>query len=559
MASSRHFLYELLNQKRISWLFVAIATISKSILVAVFSNYETDKSFFLLMAKNLSAGDGFTIPVSLISNPAITENIYLPSAASPLYSIIAAPLLRLFPDNYFLVSWLIESLSWLLLFIVLRKLLFRLTENHYWTNLFIIFSGVFLYTVELSSSSKDVLALALLFFALLRCITIASAGSRPSVVYIVVTALLFFLPGLTKLTYLPLTIVFPLSLLFIGFLKNEKRILRYGSITLLLSVLLVAIHYFYFHSLEKQTLALYPDFYAQRWSMAKSGDDYVAGFFPENLKVLYPFMPASVINLDFMGVQVKTHLYSVYTIYGTLLYTINFIGLAVFIAVFFFMTKKYFRKFISDRIFFLLSGMFISLAIITLLSFMSVRYHAVEYKGSVSSWTYVYESRSFLFPIVFLQLCLFVFLFSKKQTAAFTHWLRTFFLLIVAISFVHGAYFLAKKSISLRSPKQKAVSVNGLVTNEADSIQKANPGYVVWLATEMSHLDWYAKLHTQKVLNGLAFLNDSSFRLPPNTILLTAIAKEDTANISTYLRRAGVKQIRNYDNTYYIFQQEAVR
>ena len=559
MASTRLFLYQLLNQKRIGWLFVAIATISKSMLVAVFSNYETDKSFYLLLAKNLSAGDGFTIPVSLVSNPAITENIYLPSAASPLYSIIAAPLLRLFPDNYFLVSWLIESLSWLLLFIVLRKILLRLTENHYWTNLFIIFSGVFLYTVELSSSSKDVLALALLFFALLRCITIASAGSHPSFVYIVVTGFLFFLPGFTKLTYLPLTIVFPLFLLFIGFLKKEKRILRYGSVTLLLSILLVAIHYFYFHSLETQTLALYPDFYSQRWTMAKSGNEYVAGFFPENLKVLYPFVPASVINLDFLGVQVKTHLYSVYHLYGILLYVINFIGLAFLSTVFFYLAKKYFRKSISDRIFFLLAGLFVSLSIIAMLSFMSIRYHAVEYKGSTSSWTFVYESRSFLFPIVFLQLCLFVFLFSQKQTAVFTHWLRTFFLIIVGITIMHGAYFLAKKAITLSSTKQKPFSVNGLVTNEADSIRKANPGYDVWLATEMPHLDWYAKLQSQKVLNGLAILNDSTLRLPPKTILLTVVAKEDTARISNYLHRSDVKQYRNYDNVYFVFRQDGVQ
>ncbi len=558
MASTRLFLYQLLNQKRIGWLFVAIATISKSILVAVFSNYETDKSFYLLLAKNLSAGDGFTIPVSLVSNPAITENIYLPSAASPLYSLIAAPLLRLFPDNYFLVSWLIESLSWLLLFIVLRKILLRLTANHFWTNLFIIFSGLFLYTVEISSSSKDVLALALLFFALLRCITIASAGSRPSFVYIIVTGFLFFLPGFTKLTYLPLTIVFPLSLLFIGFLKKEKRILRYGSLTLLLSVLLVAVHYFYFHSLETQTLALYPDFYSQRWTMAKSGNEYAAGFFPENLKVLYPFMPASVINLDFLGVQVKTHLYSVYHLYGILLYAINFIGIAFLSTVFFYLAKKYFRKSISDRIFFLLAGLFVSLSIIAMLSYMSVRYHAVEYKGSVSSWTFVYESRSFLFPIIFLQLCLFVFLFSQKQTAVFTHWLRTFFLIIIGISIMHGAYFLAKKAIALPSSKEKAISVNGLVTNSVDSIQKANPGYAVWLATEMPHLDWYAKLHSKNVLNGLAFLNDSSFRLPPKTIILTALAKEDTVRISNYLHRPDVKQYRNYDNVYFVFRQNSM-
>ena len=113
--------------------------------------------------------------------------------------------------------------------------------------------------------------------------------------------------------------------------------------------------------------------------------------------------------------------------------------------------------------------------------------------------------------------------------------------------------------MSLRSAKQKAKSINGLVTNEADSVQNANPGYAVWLATEMPHLDWYAKLHKQKVLNGLAFLNDSSLRLPLKTILFTAIAKEDTVNISAYLRRADVKQVRNYDNTYFVFRQETVQ
>jgi len=559
MASIRLFLYQLLSHKRMGWLIIAIATISKSILVAVFSNYETDKSFYLLLGKNLAEGKGFTIPITLLSNPGITENIYLPSAASPLYSILAAPLLKLFPDQYFLVTWLIESLSWLLLFLVLRYILLRLTENHFWTNLFILFSGFFLYTVEASSSSKDVLALALLFLALWRCVEIGKPGSRPSLVYVVVTALLFFLPGLMKTTYLPLTVGFPLAILFTGFLKKEKRILRYGTITLLLSVLLLAVHYFYFHSLEKHTLALYPDFYTRRWSMAKSGNEYLAGFFPENLLVMHPFIPGSVINLDFLGVQVKTHLFSVYHLYGVLLSVLHFIGLGILVSAFFYLVKKYSRKSIPERIRFLLTGLIISLTLISALSVMSLRYHAVEYKGSVSSWTFVYESRSFLFPVVFLQLCLFVFLFSQKQRAAFTYWLRAFLLLLITISMVHGMYYLAKKTISLSSPGKKALSVNGLVTREADSTRLANPGTAVWIATEMAHLDWYAKLNSKYVLNGLSRLNDSSFLLPPGTILLTAVAKEDTVHIRQYISRPDVTLLHNYDNAFFLFRQETTK
>lgn len=559
MVSFRLFIYQLLNQKKTGWLVIAIASISKSILVAFFSNYETDKSYYLLLAKNLSEGKGFTIPYIFLSNPGVTENIYLPSATSPLYSILAAPFLKLFPDNYFLVSWLIESFSWLLLFIVLRKLLLLLTANHCWTNLYILFSGFFLYNVELSSSPKDVMALALLFLALFRCISIGRTGNHPSFSYLVITGLLFILPGLMKLTYLPLAIVFPLSLLLIGFLKKEKRVLRSGFITLLLSILLVAGHYFYFHALDTQTNVLLPDFYSQRWSMAKSDNDFVPGFFPENLRMMYPFIPASVVNLDLLGVQIKSQLFSIYPIYAALLHAINFIGLAVFCFSFFYLLKKYFHKPIAHHIFFLLTGMCISLSTIAFLSIMSVRYHAIEYKGSNSSWTFVFENRPFLFPIIFLQLCLFVFLFSRKQKTVFTRWSRTFFLILLSISFMHGVYFLTKKIIGFSSSNQKNNSVNRLVTAIADSSKKANPDLTVWLATEMPHLEWYAKLNNQKVMTGLVFLNDSSFRLPPKTMLLTAIAYEDTAAISPYLRKPGVTLYRSYDNVILVYQEKTAQ
>lgn len=559
MVSFRLFIYQLLNQKKISWLVIAIASISKSILVAFFSNYETDKSYYLLLAKNLAAGEGFTIPYTFLNNPGITENIYLPSATSPLYSFLAAPLLKLFPDNYFLVTWLIESFSWLLLFIVLRKLLLLLTENYFWTNIFILFSGFFLYNVELSSSAKDVLALAFLFFSLYRSIRIGSNGYRPSFIYLLLTAFIFFLPGLTKLTYLPLTVIFPLTILLIGFLKKDKKVLRAGFTTLVLSSLLVAAHNFYFHALESQTLVSYPGFYSQRWSMAKSGNDFVTGFFPENLRMMYPFIPASVINLDLLGVQIKSQLSSIYPIYRILLHAINFTGLAVICFSFFYLVKKYFHKSISNNIFFLFTGICISLANIAFLSVMSVRYHAIEYKGSNASWTFVYENRPFLFPIIFLQVCLVIFLFSKKQKTVLTRWSRSFFLIILSISFIHGAYFLAKKIIDFSSSYKKKDSVNRLVSAIADSSKKVNPDLNVWLATEMPHLDWYAKLNNQQVMTGLVTLNDSSFKLPAKTMLLTAIAYEDTAAISPYLRKPGVTLYRNYDDVFLVYLEKSAK
>ena len=95
-----------------------------------------------------------------------------------------------------------------------------------------------------------------------------------------------------------------------------------------------------------------------------------------------------------------------------------------------------------------------------------------------------------------------------------------------------------------------------MVTAIADSSKKVNPHLNVWLATEMPHLDWYAKLNNQQVITGLVTLNDSSFKLPPKTMLLTAIAYEDTAAISAYLRKPGVTLYRNYDNVFLVYHEK---
>lgn len=556
MAATRLFIYRLLDQKKIGWLIIAIAAVCKSILVACFSNYEADKSFYLLLAKNISAGEGFTIPVNLLNNPGITENIYLPAASSPLYSIIAAPLLKLFPGNYFLVTWLIESLSWLLLLVVLRKLLLRLTQNHYWTNLFILFTGAFIYTAETSSSAKDMLAVALLFVSLYHCIKIVNPETRTSFIYLLATAFLFLLPGFTKLTYKPLALAFPLAVLFIGLLKKEKTLLRKGVVLFLITAVLFALQHFYFQSLEKQAVARHSDYFLNRWTLAKSGDDFVAGFFPENLQYMHPFIPSAVANLDVLGVQVKTFLPAVYHPYAALVFSLHCIGLAVMLFAFFYLARRYYRKYIPDKISFLLTGLSVSLLLVFLLSLMSLRYQALEYKGTNYLWTFVYESRAFLFPVIFLQLCLFAFLFAKEQASVFLKTIRIVLLIIVSISFLHGLYFRAKKATELLKPEQKPASVYKLVTNEADSIGKTNPGHTVWLATETTHLDWYAKLHQQKVMNNLSVLRDSSFRLLPKIILLTAVAKEDTSRLRDYLQRKDVKLFQNYDNTFFVFRQD---
>jgi hypothetical protein len=129
--------------------------------------------------------------------------------------------------------------------------------------------------------------------------------------------------------------------------------------------------------------------------------------------------------------------------------------------------------------------------------------------------------------------------------------------MILGLGFLHGIYFVLKSAFLPELANQKSATVNNLVIKDADSISLANPDYKIWIATEMQHLDWYAKLKGQKLLNYVAYLNDSSFKLPPRTILLTAITKEDTSHIVNYLQRKDIGQLRNYDNSWFIYQQRS--
>lgn len=553
MKPTRLYLYGLFNNKKTTWFVIFIATLSKSVFTALFSSYEGDKSFYLLLAKSLGSGHGFNIPVTLLSNPSVTEYVYLPSAVSPLYSLIAAPLLKIFPENYFLVTWLIESLSWLLMFLVLHKILLLLLKERFWPNLFILFSGFFLYNLELTSSSKDILATALLFCGVLRCLQINKSSKQKSFLYLAGSSLLFILPGLTKYTFIPLAPLFPVSLIFIAFLSKQKQLLRSGIICLIATIVLVIAHYLFFHQLDLNDMHRHEAFYFNRWSLAKNGNEFIEGFYPQNLLLLYPYFPASLFNIEFAGIQVRNYLNALYRPYAIFLSLINVAGIVSLAGIFIYLSKKYYRRLISSKISFLIIGSIISFSILLLTCIWSLRFKAIEYKGGVSAWTYVFENRPYFFSILFIQLLLVAFVFAKNFQSFLLKKLRSLLIIVMILGALHGFYFLIK---SMTHPRERSVTINKLVTAVADSIQKARPSYKVWIATEIQHLDWYAKLKNHTVLNYVYYLNDSSFTLPAKTIQLTAINKDDSSRIQTYLHTPGLTLFRNYDDNWLLYLQQ---
>jgi hypothetical protein len=262
------------------------------------------------------------------------------------------------------------------------------------------------------------------------------------------------------------------------------------------------------------------------------------------------------MNLDFVGIQVRSLAPSLYQVYGTGLFLLNVFGILALALVFIFTCKKNFRKPVSQKTFFFLAGSVISFATLALTVALSLRYNPIEYKASVSSWTYVFENRPFFFSILFIQLLLVVFLFASKPGSLMMTRVRQILLVIMGTGFLHGIYFAAKTTMGWNRYTKKQASVIQMIASQVDSIQAAEPSknmQQVWLATEMQHLDWYAKLKGEKVLNHVSYLADSAFRLPPKTILLTAITKEDTMQIRNYTSQPGVSLLRNFNNEWFLY------
>jgi hypothetical protein len=175
----------------------------------------------------------------------------------------------------------------------------------------------------------------------------------------------------------------------------------------------------------------------QSVALPRDGTTFITGFYPHNLLSTYPFVTSSFINTNFWGVQIEKLLHIPFSRTMQVFRLLDLLILATLAGCIFFRRPRHLRKIV---IILITVAATISMSILLL----SLIYKAFSYKSSTSLWTWVVDARSFLFPMIVLQLLLFLLVLKAKGSAI----IKKTVLLLFVFECIHGIYFTIKQASS---------------------------------------------------------------------------------------------------------------
>ena len=412
---------------------VVFAIANRIIFTSLYSLIGVDSKLQLVYAENLLAGRGMGVTkyftADLNTSVFDTQQVFPPG-----FSIAIIPFLKLFGgDEYKAV--LAYDIVVAILFIVAVRLLGRKAGlSPFLNNIITLIAGCSQYFFFMSWSSTDAIGVCLLLFSMVAVIDIINKKEHLSLVRVIGTGILFCLPFLFRFMYLPAAILMPLYVLVSGIvLKN--RVLKGDGVRILIVSASFLILYFGISSFTSRN-ALYITDVGKR-------------FFIDQFTAWYPFLPASIINIDF-GAQLVQSFFKLD--YSDTIFILKIINALIFVLLIFLLWRYINRQKrglqISSHRNFILLGSLLSLVIVLLLSWLTLTYK--ELSWGYYKWTHVQDPRYFAFIYVYIPLVLFVCLqhyrhFFKKRL------IRIFVLIvfcILAIEVSHGIYYNGKILLS---------------------------------------------------------------------------------------------------------------
>jgi hypothetical protein len=168
------------------------------------------------------------------------------------------------------------------------------------------------------------------------------------------------------------------------------------------------------------------------------------GFFPLHLLEAYPFLPASVLNPDTIGILWKRNVTSDSGIYQ-IFQLVHFVLLVVLASVFIKFLRQRSLKKATMAVRFGLSVFLVSAVITLILAFLSLRVQEEEITPGFF-WTYIEEARYFGLPLILMQMALFVFISRKGMNNILLY----IFCCCLAFETARGIFFDARRMVQLR-------------------------------------------------------------------------------------------------------------
>ncbi len=418
----------ILSGRGIGILCTLISIIAINCWQLIVPNFENDNSYSLAAAKNIADGHGYSI--RMVSANDFSKPYYEPiSKWPPGYSWMLVLVHWITNMDWIYSGYFLNALGLIALVLIFRKILFQLEIPAWLINTTVLYFGFLKHPYHFSFYSD---IFGLLFFliglSLLLSVVKHEQGIRWK------TALSGFLLGFAcymKYLYLPLSFIPIVTLIFYAHVFKKKSLMAaalWGLLSAILSLCLLLIVTL-MHTSE--TILLNPT---------------TTGFFPGQIFRFAPVIPETLINLDFVNMQVSSLKFVTYETLNIFWSVINFACFAWLIYTFYklFRFKKF--KMENFKTFYIILSVLITSVLIIYLVILSVT-KSSHYPDTFSPWVYVQEFRYYAVVSVFV--IQFAVLFYIKRGIFFNSYGQTIFRLllfvIVAGEIGHGTYFIVKQ------------------------------------------------------------------------------------------------------------------
>lgn len=431
-------LRNLIASRPVSVLAFAIAVVALNTWQAILPNFHFDNSFSVAAAQNVADGNGFVTRQVLPED--LSKIIYDPiNKWPPGYSWMVAAAMPLVSDVVH-ATYVVNAFSIFCFLLGIYLTLSALRFPRDAMNGFIIFAGFFPYPF-LGAWFADLAAVA--FFMLgIGLIMHAHSSKKMITLKAVAAALLCAYCIFLKYLYLPVAIL-PLIVWGWSAMRTKQRRQFIAAFTGSMIVMTAAV-----------LLLLYQSRHSgQPVYVNPTG----RGFFPSHLLEIGALIPASLVDQDFMTVQLARLLR---VQYGTAELILRVINYALMAALAFWVIRWWKTggsgsteetrtgRARWNRNLYAFIVLVVSAATTGMLVFMSLTF--APYSGEFTPfWTYVEELRYYAIVIVFIQQWVFWYFVVYRPPAS--GWLyktvRGLVILIVLTGILHSAYFLYKQAV----------------------------------------------------------------------------------------------------------------
>jgi len=527
----------LLSGKKVTIAIIALAITSRIIQLIFFYNIRVDGMYQVMAMQNFVHGHGISIGDVLPSG--LSAVTYQPLVNwPPGYSLLLAPFYIIFGNNYIAAGITVDIIFAILLIFTCRNILKIVSTPLYLINLFTLFTGFFIYYFYFVASSD---AIAISFFAIAINYTLLLLKKGKSSFKIKAGIIIpLFLCGLIKYLFIPVVFVVPLFLFLKGYSDKSKLLKRTGLLVLFTIGIGLA------------GLLVYQ-------KLVSGSATYISeparGFFPENLKSTYPFIPASFINPSSVGLLFPSNP----TIESSSYRAFQVIHLLLLIAVVIYagiqLVRNGFRKLSINSSFFYLA-FFLSLAITLLLTLLSIRV-AKEENIPGHWWTYIEDPRYYGLVNVLLHLSVFV-LYQYKSSKKYSGYLFYFLLLLMLPEMFRGMVFDTKR-VLLFNKESYSWQTEYRIQQYADAIiKKEQAGENVVVTGSSYYFNYRVSLFSHvPVMAQSGQVNDPALlHGSAKTLLLVILEEKDLGGYAAFLS-SKEKKLAGYLNGFYFYTLHA--